>query len=184
MTPGDICRLLALHEATPKLQATDRLTSKMWILPNGKVMPLTCWHFEWILTNRALLKTKFGLEVPFEGKDGEGPIRLWALRNGFTRVNYEHNGGRLVIECNERYFDKNLRDVIFMLCTVNAGKIDNMTVSVLNDEGKVVKSRSMALFAYDDLEKLDRLPLISDSIGGPETVAVWKAYRRENRAHI
>ena len=41
---------------------TDLLTSKMWILPDGKPVSLDQWHYRW-LQNNPKIALKYGLDV-------------------------------------------------------------------------------------------------------------------------
>jgi hypothetical protein len=54
--------------------ATDTWTSKMWILPDGRVAPLSVWHFQWLLMNPEVAK-RFGVPLNRLAQE-EGPIRM------------------------------------------------------------------------------------------------------------
>jgi hypothetical protein len=96
--------------------------------------------------------------------DHDQEIRLRALRRGFVRLNYIPNNGLLVVEGNVRFWNVKVKDAVWSFVAENAGQIDNITVHVLDDDGHVSRQGSAQLFRYDDKEKLEHLPLISESL--------------------
>jgi len=143
---------------------SDGKTSKMWILPDGKTVALkNLWHYNWILDNKTFLKTKYKVDFAKIVPD-EQPIRVHAINNGFFRVNYEHNGGTLTVEGNYSHFTKRIKDSIFMIVADNLDYIDNINVTLMNYNGKVVKTGYSQLFSVPDNEKLDHIPLVTESL--------------------
>lgn len=146
---------------TKKPLGVREMTSKAWILPDDRVVDLTMWHDRWLEQHAATLKKKFKLDVP----QGTGEaVRLWALNHGFTRINYEHNGGRMTVETNRKWWTKKRRDSIWMFIFEHVGGIDNVTVNVLDDKGRVVKQgyTPFGWLRNSPEEKMDSLPLINE----------------------
>jgi len=162
-------RLAELRTLTEAGKPLSKYTSskghaKGWVLPNKKFVSIPGWHFDYLLENVEELKKKFGVDFSrFTRESGEQEVRLYALKHGFIRVNYEHNTGTLTVEANNKFWDKKAKDCIFMLVADNEDSIDNMLTTLLDDKGKVVNSRFSRLFTYDGREKFDHLPLITDS---------------------
>lgn len=141
----------------------QELTAKMWLLPDGVIQPLNGrYHHQFLIENFELAQ-RFGLTHKDLAQD-EQMIRLAALRKGFIRIAYESSTGRLVIEGNAKYWTKTVKDTLFMLCADNAGKIDQMTVNLFDDNNQKVSTGSQQLFTMDDAEKLEHLPLISKTL--------------------
>jgi len=153
-----------LKKTTPKISSfkTDHLTSKMWITPDHKVVPLSSWHYRYILDNPKI-QQKWGLKgLP----EDEQKVRLAALRVGFTRVNYEQRQGILTIEACSKFWTGKLKDTIFMLIADNLDSLYKIQINLLNDRGVAIKSGYSELFRYNDAEKLEHIPMISESIEG------------------
>ena len=143
---------------------TDKLTAKMWIFPDGKVQSLNLWHYRWLQANPKVA-AKYGLNVA-KLPDEEQPVRLAALKVGFVRVNYELRDGTITIESNVRHWTSKIKDSVFMLVADNVESIYNIRISLLDDKGNVKKQAYAQLFQYDDKEKLDHIPFITESIKG------------------
>jgi len=137
------------------------ITSKMWMLPDGQFVALDRWHWDWLQAHPDVAK-KYGVNLQVDDIDG----RLNALRRGFFRVNYERNRGSLTIEGLAKFWTKAVKDSVFMLVVDNVDAIDNMTVTLMNDSGGIVRNGSAQLFRLSAEEKLDHLPLISESRRG------------------
>lgn len=144
--------------------SSDKRTSKMWILPDGKVVALKgMWHYDWILRNKAALKKKYKVDfskLPAE----EAPIRLHAINKGFFRVNYEHNGGVLTVEGVASFFTRKIKDAIFFIVLENVDYIDNINITLMNSSGKVVKDGYAQMFMMSNEEKMDNIPLVTESL--------------------
>ena len=138
---------------------TTPLTAKMWITPEHEIVPLTNWHFEYF--RDPAIAEKYGVTY-----SDEQNTRLDALRAGFVRVNYERNGGLLTVESGERGWSKTTKDTVFMLVADNARSIDAIRVSVLDDTGRIKRTGYSQLFTYDDMEKIEHIPLVSESAQG------------------
>lgn len=130
--------------------------SKMWILPNGTPMQLgSTWHHQAINDNPALRK-KYGLSVSESSEDN----RIEALQKGFSRVNYDEKSGHLIVEARKKDWEK-LAPAVVKLVQSNAGKIDSMTVNLLDAKVKrVVESDNKRMFDLADSEKVQNIPLM------------------------
>lgn len=143
--------------------------SKAWILPNGKVEQLGgMYHHHWLAEHADGIAAakKYGITVPpFEGQDMDGP-REDALRKGFVRVNYNSTNGLLQIEARAKDWAKQ-KGQVQQIAESNIEGIDKMKVSLLDDKGTTLEDSKIAsLFEYDDKDKLEHLPFISE--GEPE----------------
>ncbi len=147
---------------------TSALTSKGWILPNSEFVPLQGdLHSSFLLSKADELKKAFGIDFSkYPDTDAnEGP-RIPALNKGFARVNYERASGTLTIEANAAHWSKATRDSIFSIVADNAAKIDNIKIALLDDKANIKKYDSSQLFQYDDKEKLEHIPFVSESSSG------------------
>lgn len=161
----DYAKLLTeINASRPFLEAkklaaykTDKLTSKMWILPDGDIVSLDQWHYRWILSNKARV-AKFGLDTT-NLPDDEMPVRIAAIKSGFFRVNYEHNHGTLVVEGLRTKFSRLIRSAVFKIAMDNIGMIDRLKVTLVdNDVTRVVSNKEATLFNIrDEQEKLDQI---------------------------
>ena len=144
---------------TTKPLAAREITSKAWILPNDVLVDLDSWHVRWLERHRHAIRQKFKLTVP-EGTEQE--VRVWALNHGFTRINYEHNGGRLTAETNQKWWTKKRRDVIWMFVLEHVRRIDSVTINVLDNHARVVRQghTPFGWMRLDDTEKMDAVPLV------------------------
>jgi hypothetical protein len=185
----------SLRESPPKSTGvkfklkSGKLTDKMWILPDGSIVPLRgLLHFEWLKANADEVFNRFGFKVDQDKQDT--PLRLDALAKGFVRINYEYGSGTLHIEAMQKYWSSKVKDTVFMLVADNASKIDSMIVSLFASNGTVAKQAHAQLFSYRDREKLDHLPLISESSRGKALSMLkeddllpyhWAARRKKRR---
>jgi len=158
-----------------KLGAYDSggLTSKMWLLPDGELVPISEQHYTWLKANPDICR-KFGLALS-RVPDDDTAIRLAALRRGFVRINYTRDG-TLTVEANTRFWDKRAQDTIFMLVADNLDEIYSMQVRALNNNGSIVRQGYAQLFNYDDRDKLNHLPLISESRRGRALRRIFKKH--------
>jgi hypothetical protein len=150
-------------KSAPKspFQDSNEIKSKMWLLPDSTLVPLnTSYHEHWLSENRDALNERFGTKIP---KDAGTEDRLPALNKGFVRVTYENNSGRLGIEANSKQWSKATRDRLFEFIADNLGKIDNISVSLLDNNGNVQRHDTRQLFTLDESDKLNNLPFISDN---------------------
>lgn len=139
-------------------------TSKMWLLPDGTTVSLSQQHSEWLKANPGVTK-KFKLDLS-KVPDEDTPIRLAALGRGFIRLNYEQRNGQLTVEAGSRWWSKTVKDTLFVLVADNINRIDAMLVNLLDERGKVVRHGYSQLFTYRGQEKLEHLPLITESRRG------------------
>lgn len=142
-----------------ELKVGPGLFSKAWILPDGKPVQLGGqWHHEWLNENPDVAK-KYGLKATTSGEEN----RVDALKKGFARVNYEKNTGTLKVEARAQDWP-NLSASVKRLAETNLRKIDNMDVSLLDPKAeKVVEGDGVALHSYAPDEKMDHLPLITET---------------------
>ena len=148
---------------TKKPLAPRELTSKAWILPNDVVVDLNSWHARWLEKHADLIRRKFKLAVPEGGTEQE--VRMWALKHGFTRINYEHNGGRLTVETNRKWWTKKRKDAVWTFAMEHVGGIDNITVNVLDDKARVIQQgyTPFGWLRLPETEKLNSIPLVSEA---------------------
>jgi hypothetical protein len=138
---------------------TDELTSKMWILPDGKPISLNQWHYRWLQSNPKTAM-KYGLDMK-KLPDEEQPVRIAALKNGFFRVNYERNTGSMTIEGLSSKFHKKIKDAIFVIAIDNLESIDRLKLNLLdNTVTKLVRSDEVTLFTYRNDD--DKLSAVED----------------------
>ncbi len=142
--------------------STDALTSKMWILPDGRVAASSVWHYHWLLSNRAVAK-EFGM--PIDGlPEEEEPIRLAALRAGFVRLNYVHRSGTLTIEANRLRLGTAIMRAILGVVTENLRDIYVLNFNMLSvpKRGRswLYKSESVALFTHPLAERRLLIPFV------------------------
>lgn len=137
---------------------------KAWVLPDNRVVNLKGqWHYEWALSNRKLVEG-FGVAPEVLDTRADTPIRLACLNCGFVRINYEGRGAHCVIEASYKKFNRKKSDTLFMVVLNNIQWIDRITVSLLDEEGRTVKTGSEDLHRYaDEQEKLNKLPIIGES---------------------
>ncbi len=150
-------------------------TSKMWIDPKNRPIPLDDMHYIWLRENAAYIRKAYKLpNMPEFGPRDEIPARLWALKNGFTRVNYTPNG-TVTFETNKAFWDKKRQDVISMLIADNADQIDFIVVNVLNDDGSIYKDGTADVRGLDDVAAMvEAIPVIAKS----QTKLIAEALRR------
>lgn len=142
------------------------LVAKSFILPNGKFQTVDrATHDQYLIDNATALNKQFKAAIP--AVQGKEDVRVGALAAGFVRVSYEPNNGRLVFEGNVNKFGKPQRDTIQEYVTDNLDSIDNLTVSLVDNEGNVKKSASRRFFQMDDdAEKLNSIPFVTEEGAG------------------
>ena len=91
-------RLYALVRGVTKIKdfRTTPFTSKMWIDPTGRIIPLSTYHYKYFRDNpgeAAKYEIVYVEEIP---------TRLAALQKGFIRANYERKNGKLTIEAGTK----------------------------------------------------------------------------------
>lgn len=137
---------------------TDNYSSKMWISPKGELINLQMRHASFVETQKQ--------RPEFKGKSfrkGEN-IRLDAIDAGWFRVNYEINWNNLIIEGLEKYFTSKIKDAIFMLVAENLKSIEKMEIHLLNERYKTIKSGEVDFSSMRQKDKLDHIPLVSESV--------------------
>lgn len=132
--------------------------SKAWITPEGKPIQLGgTFHDVWLNQNPDV-KKQHGIP---EDVTEETPVRQAALKAGFARINYSVNNGGLIVEARSKDWPK-LAPAVRQFVQANAGKIDNMTVDLLDNKAdRSIDSDFAPLFQFSDKEKMNHLPLIS-----------------------
>ena len=136
------------------------LTSKAWILPDGKLQTFGSQHYQFLLDNPGIVKS-FGVKMPANKEDD--PIRHAALRAGFFRVNYEQRGGSLTIEGVKSKLTRNIKDAIIMLFVRSGEQIYSVQIALFADNMGTYETRSAQLFRLDDREKVNHIPFITES---------------------
>jgi hypothetical protein len=112
-------------------------TSKMWIMPDGKVISIRRQHYEWALENRQRLRDCYGIRLE-RIRPEDDPIRLHLLGKGCARVNYEHRGGTLTVEAHYRFWKRAQERSLRAILLANAGDIFFVRVRLLTRRGWVV----------------------------------------------
>jgi hypothetical protein len=166
ITPAYLERLKQRADGARKFGTyqSGGFTSKMWILPDGEIETLGMQHWEW-LKSRPEVQRKFGLDLT-KVPDEDTPVRLAALAHGFVRVNYEQKTGRMTVEGSARHWTRAVKDGVFALVQVNLKSIDHIQVNLFDENGRVVRNGQAQLFTYSDEEKLEHIPLVSESARG------------------
>jgi hypothetical protein len=136
------------------------ITSKMWILPNGRVATTGGdWHYQWALNNKENLE-KMG--ITFEGKD-ENTIRKELIKQGMFRLNHEARSNRVTIEGVAKYYNSRIKDAILGLVMDNAWSFAYLKITLFDDAiTKIVKDRGINLIGKGEKEKVDS---VSDLLG-------------------
>lgn len=151
----------ARADFTKKPMVPRELASKAWILPNDVVVDLNSWHARWLEKHADLIQRRFKLTVPVGGSEQE--VRVLALNHGFTRLSYEHKGGRLRVETNRKWWRKKRKDAVWAFVLGHVGGIDNITFNVLYDKARVVKQgyTPFGWLRLPEQVKLNSAPLVS-----------------------
>jgi hypothetical protein len=104
--------------------------SKAWINPENEIIPLRTWHYEYF-RDHPQIAAKYG--VVFRDEE---TTRLDALRVGFARVNYERQGGHLIVESMR--WNRALRNLIDGLIFQNEDAIDFARIRILDKTGQII----------------------------------------------
>jgi hypothetical protein len=132
-----------------------------WILPDKKFVPLeTQYHEQYLADNADKLNAQFGTDFSNEANVDS---RLAALNAGFTRLRYEANRGALHIETAAKNWAAARKQILDRVLEAE-GSIDNLIVSLLDENGKVVDSINERLFNLDGPEKLNKIEEALDSL--------------------
>jgi hypothetical protein len=132
-----------------------------WILPDKKFVPLdTQYHEQFLAENSAKLNDQFGTDF---SDVSNVDSRLAALNAGFTRLRYEANRGALHIETAAKNWASARKQILDRVLEAE-GSIDNLFVSLLDAQGKVVDSISEKLFNVEGAEKLNKIEEALDSL--------------------
>ena len=139
----------------------EKLETSGWIDPDGKFRSIQgSMHEDWLARNSAKLNAEYGTDFANVPDIAE---REKAIREGFIRVRYEPRTGTLAIEASENAWTTDAKDKIFQLVRENLDDIDHMRVNILNGKMKIVDGGAANLVEYEGIDKLDHLPLISDT---------------------
>jgi hypothetical protein len=161
------------------------LTSKMWIMKNGKVFSTGGnWHFQWAFQNRKMLEDKYG--ISFEGiseKDDEQKVRVHLIKQGMFRLNHESRGNRVTIEGVINYFNKRVKDTVVALVMDNDESISNLSI-VLFDNGveTVVKRKFANFFNIFGREKVEKtIDMINEKLYKSDDDLIWENYQNNQK---
>lgn len=138
-------------------------TSKMWIDPKNRPIPLDGMHYEWLMENAAFVRKAFNLpDMPKFGVHDEQAARIWALMNGFTRVNYNPRNGNVTFDTCEKFWTPKRQDVCSMIIADNADDLYSITVNVYSDDGKqLVRDGTQDVKSLDDAAaKVEAIPFV------------------------
>jgi hypothetical protein len=141
---------------------TDLVTSKMWILPDGRVTPLSVFHYEWLLRNPDIAE-QFGIPLEKLPRE-EDAIRVAALRAGLVRVNYDHKTGMLTVEVGARKLTAIIKRSLIALVLLNARDVYFIRVNLIRCESNAVQSvqgQTANLVSCDDNAKVDHIPFVT-----------------------
>jgi hypothetical protein len=142
---------------------TDLLTSKMWILPDGRVTPLSVFHYEWLLRNPDIAE-QFGIPLEKLPRE-EDAIRVTALRAGLVRMNYEHKTGMLTVEVGARKLTAIIKRSLMALVRLNAQDIYHIRVNLIRCESNAVQSvqgQTANLVSCANNAKADHIPFVTE----------------------
>ena len=110
---------------------------KAWINPENEIIPLNSFHFEYF-RDFPQIAAKYGVKF----RD-EQTTRLDALRVGFVRVNYERNGGEVIIESMR--WNRALRNLLDSLIFENEDSIDFARIRIFNKSGQLINLGCVSL---------------------------------------
>lgn len=138
----------------PGTYRSDHLTSKMWILPDGGIVSIDCWHFRWILSNAAVVG-RFGLDVA-SLPDEEDPVRIAAVRAGFFRVNYDLRYGRLTVEGLLDRCHEPIRQALFVLFAENVDQVGWLVITLFTPAVDAISVRHETCWSGTPAAQRDR----------------------------
>jgi len=148
----------------PKKRKDEKLplVAKSFILPDGSFREVNrATHDQYLIENSESLNKQFKTAIP--ATQGKEDVRIGALSSGFIRISYTPNNGRLVIEANEAKFGKAQRDKVQEYITDNLDGIDNLTVSLVDNQGNTKRTATRQFFQMDDdAQKLESIPFVTE----------------------
>ncbi len=152
-----------LAEAKPlaSFSSDCGFTSKMWILPDGRVVALGEQHFRWALANAHRLLRDYGINVRRIRPLEDTPIRMCMLRHGAVRVNYEHRGGRLLLEAYHKTWGRPQQQAFRAIVVANSRDISLVRVRLLNARTHVVQEETVNLIEETDCARGTKLPFMN-----------------------
>jgi hypothetical protein len=132
--------------------ATKPSPATGWILPNQEFVPLdAAYHEQFLASNSADLNKRFGTEL---GDTPDVQERLGALNKGFVRVRYTPNNGSFGVELAASNWKPSTKRAIIKQIEAATGSIDQLNVTLLSPEGRVMDSVHEKFAELDDAEKL------------------------------
>jgi len=162
---GKTKRVLAEAKRQTSYSSHSALTSKMWILPDGRVVSFGTQHYEWALTNAVRLREEYGIDLRRARPVEDTRIRMYLLRRGCVRVNYEHRGGRLMVEACERRWSGPQRKGCKAIVAANFNDISFVEVRLLTLRGWIADSEYVTLMKMTRAKAMRRLPLMEHAGG-------------------
>jgi hypothetical protein len=165
-------------------------TAKAWIDPKNRVIALEdMMHFEWLRRNAPFIRKAYkgATDMPDFGPHDEVAARLWALRAGFTRVNYKKASGTITFETNKAFWNGPRQDAVGALVADNIGDIDVAAINVLNDDGSFFKSGAHDVAGIEDVAaKFQAIPLDRTPVNAMTAEAlrrgIWRRAKEGTRS--
>lgn len=139
--------------------ATSKTAATGFILPSQEFVPLdTAFHEEFLAKNSEQFNKRFGTTL--------GPVanvdeRLGALNKGFVRIRYTPHNGALGVELAASNWKPATKRAIIRQIEDVTGSIDQVNVTLLSPEGRVVDAVNERLHTLDEV---DRLPAAIDAL--------------------
>lgn len=127
---------------------SPNLTSKIWIMPNGKIYPTgSTWHYQWAIENQKTLE-KHGIDFSnISRKDGEQKVRIELIKQGMFRVNHVSRTNQVIVEGLKKYFRRRVKDSLLELVMDNSDSIASLQITLFDENVKrIVFDKSANFF--------------------------------------
>ena len=111
----------------------------MWILPDGKPVSIPGQHYEWALEHEDYLDRRFSINLRRMRRRGDTAIRLYLIKYGFVRVNYDHRGGRLTLEAHHLRWGPHQINGCRAIIQANLSDISFVLIRLLNNRRLIVE---------------------------------------------
>jgi hypothetical protein len=110
-------------------------TSKMWILPSGRVHNTEHnLHFRWALANRPLLAGTYGIDVaPLRDTSTEDEVRHHLIKQGLFRVNHDARRNLVTFEGLQSRFTPEIRATIAALVAAFPDCFAELRINLFDD---------------------------------------------------
>jgi len=155
---------LARLETQREIPEVGKTGNTGWVFPDKSFVPLEqSFHEQYLAENADTLNKKFGTKF---SKTPDVEERLSALNAGFSRFRYDAGKGGVHVEVNNKFWPKQRAAILDQLLS-DPESIDSVTLSLLNDKGQVVESRSSkGLFELEGVERAGGIQDFIDEFRG------------------